>query len=196
MNADGFIVAGFTLPHFFIDEAREITLLLDNGVRYMHIRKPNGSVSEIEALLHNIPSRLHGRLWLHDAVDLANSYHVAGVAVNSRSSSMPKGARMAVRGAHSIPELDAPWPYPDVPLAYQFLSPIFPSISKPGYSSDFDLKGITKALEGKSVVALGGITPAWFAELRKTGFAGAAMLGALWNENRAALQNVHSIVID
>lgn len=64
-----------------------------------------------------------------------------------------------------------------------FLSPIYGSISKPGYEAAFpDADALASALAGARypVLALGGVTPDKFEELRELGFAGAALLGAVW----------------
>lgn len=91
---------------------------------------------------------------------------------------------------------------------YALLSPIYPSISKPGYgassrqgaassssssadpsigggaggSPTFDPDTLAGALATARcpVLALGGVTPDKFEELAERGFAGAALLGAVW----------------
>ena len=62
------------------------------------------------------------------------------------------------------------------------LSPVFDSISKQGYRSAFDPDSLRPWLEGKRVVALGGVTPERIPLLRDAGFSGAAMLGYFWNQ--------------
>ena len=67
---------------------------------------------------------------------------------------------------------------------YCFLSPIYNSTSKgPGYAAAFpDTEQLAAALAGARypVIALGGVTPDRFGELADLGFAGAALLGAVW----------------
>ena len=69
-------------------------------------------------------------------------------------------------------------------MDYVFLSPIFDSISKRGYRSQFSLTELQKAAaEGiidSKVVALGGITKDKLPLLQSLHFGGAAMLGAIW----------------
>ena len=77
---------------------------------------------------------------------------------------------------HYFPEL-AEW----LGLDYRFLSPVFDSISKPGYLSAFteeDLRGHVDA----DTFALGGVTPDKLELLEQLGFGGAAMLGAAWKK--------------
>jgi len=81
-----------------------------------------------------------------------------------------------------------PWP-PGAYLDYCFLSPVYDSISKAGYrAAGFLAPGEGRrrrlaAALGRSpvpVLALGGVGPGKLAELRDAGFAGAAVLGAVW----------------
>ena len=71
-------------------------------------------------------------------------------------------------------------------MDYLFLSPIFDSISKRGYLSQFSIESLQNAAEeglidGK-VFALGGVTQAKLPLLHELGFGGAAMLGAAWQD--------------
>ena len=69
---------------------------------------------------------------------------------------------------------------------YAFLSPIFDSISKVGYKSKFDLQELKRKSplllgEGQGgVIALGGIDESKIEICRQLGFAGVAVLGAIW----------------
>jgi thiamine-phosphate pyrophosphorylase len=69
-----------------------------------------------------------------------------------------------------------------------FLSPVFPSISKPGYHPAIDSKIIAARLSRRThherktaVIALGGITLANVIRCAELGFDGVAILGALWH---------------
>ena len=66
---------------------------------------------------------------------------------------------------------------------YVTLSPVYPSISKPGYESQVNLIAEVRAADKTALpplIALGGVTFEKLDELRNAGFAGAAMLGALY----------------
>jgi thiamine-phosphate pyrophosphorylase len=65
---------------------------------------------------------------------------------------------------------------------YAFLSPVFDSISKSGYTSNFDLSEIKKLLKNRSdkIIALGGIDEDKVEIVKDIGFYGIAVLGALW----------------
>jgi len=71
---------------------------------------------------------------------------------------------------------------------YVFLSSIFDSFSKKNYQSKFDLKEVTDILDSfkkrkkyiPQVIALGGIEVKNINLVKQAGFAGAAVLGAIW----------------
>ena len=69
---------------------------------------------------------------------------------------------------------------------YAFLSPIFDSISKVGYKSNFDLQELKRKFpllsgEGQGgVIALGGIDESKIETCRQLSFAGVAVLGVIW----------------
>ena len=88
---------------------------------------------------------------------------------------------MTGRSCHSIEEVKN-----STDVDYCFLSPIYDSISKKGYTSHFSAEILTNACrEGiitERVFALGGITPELLPQLQEWGFGGAVMLGYLWKE--------------
>ena len=164
-----------TLPQFFPGEAQAITTLLrDGGYWRVHIRKPDASASQIEALLADIPAELYPRLSLHDHFDIAQRRHLGGIHLNRRNPIAPVSwSGLISRSLHAIDEIDA------FTYDYAFLSPIFPSISKPGYIAHFDFDALRSAVNNR-IFALGGITPARFSQIEALGFGGAAMLGNVW----------------
>ncbi|GAB4250489.1 MAG: thiamine phosphate synthase [Vicingaceae bacterium] len=82
---------------------------------------------------------------------------------------------------HSFIEVDAL----DGKLDYCFLSPVFDSISKPGYKTPFDREALRTFLKKKrkiKVIALGGVTEENYNELIALGFDGGAFLGSVWKK--------------
>ena len=71
---------------------------------------------------------------------------------------------------------------------YVFYSPVFPSISKPGYNPPTDLVTLKQDLkelrekkaELPQIIALAGIKANNIQQVKDTGFNGAALMGALW----------------
>ena len=167
-----FVKIAITLPGDVVDEPARIMNLLDNGFWRVHIRKPDWSLDEVEQLIKKIGCKYRSRLVLHDKHALAVTYSLAGVHLNRRNPVNHTGLPASV-SCHSVEELDL---YPHA--CYRFLSPIYDSISKVGYKSAFNLSDIRTYVAGKNVVALGGVVPDRFEELRAAGFIGAAMMGA------------------
>ena len=168
-----------TRPEFMAGEAEIITALLESEAACrVHLRKPGAQEAEMRQLIENIPQNLHCRLSLHDCHGLALHYG-CGVHLNSRNPRTPEGFLGTVsRSCHSPEETGI---YPDDD--YHFLSPIYPSISKAGYSPKFTPEFLRGKVDRRTV-ALGGVTPEKFAELADIGFGGAAMLGCVWEAVR------------
>ena len=166
-----------TTPYFYAGEAAAICQALDErGFSRVHIRKPGASEVSMRELLERIPSRLRPRLSLHDYHELAMELGIGGVHLNGRNPAPPAGWKWLVsRSCHSLGEVTEASPEVD----YTFLSPVFPSISKPGYKASFTLDDLRGRLP-EHVFALGGVTPEKLHALEEAGFAGAAMLGSAW----------------
>lgn len=164
-----------TLPGFFSGEAAAIvSLLTDGGYWRVHIRKPEALAEQIKKLLEEIPQQFYPRLSLHDHHKLAQQMGLGGVHLNSRNPHAPAGwDGLVSRSLHAPGEIAA------MECDYAFLSPIYPSISKPGYKPDFDI-GQLRGMVDERIFALGGVTPEKFDELQSIGFGGAAMLGHVW----------------
>lgn len=174
-----FLIIVFTLPDFFNDEGTLIEKLLDSGVDFVHIRKPQCSPDKLESLILSISQKYRNRLKLHDHFDLAEKYGLGGVQLNSRNPYPPTNGMSVSKSCHTLTELAEK--EDNYNYDYVTLSPIFDSISKAGYASNFDLKKIERKIKHKNVIALGGVTLRHIRELIRTGFHGAAMLGYAWN---------------
>lgn len=171
---------GITRPTFFEGEADAITFLLEGGLDVIHIRKPGSLSEEVASLLLDIPSHLYSRIVIHDHFELLNSFPLKGIHLNSRNPERPSSYEGSVsRSCHSITELNF---IDDVD--YCFLSPVFDSISKEGYSSAFSAEELDdasrKGFINPKVYALGGVEPKHIPLLQNYGFGGIAVLGYLW----------------
>lgn len=189
MAANKFMVIAVTdsLPR--PDEAHRITTWLRGGeANRVHLRYPNIDIKKIHNILSHIPLELHSKLSLHDGVQLLKEFPGVGVHFNARNRHNADVINLEGRtvsySCHSLAEVDE-----HADADYVFLSPIYNSISKAGYKSAFSLKdsGLMRTLAGHCVVALGGVTPDKFGELKSVGFAGAAMLG-YFREDKPMLQ--------
>jgi len=72
-------------------------------------------------------------------------------------------------------------------LAYAFISPLFDSISKPGYGANPELLRQPAGPMPCMPIALGGVGGDNLRELLRRGWKGAAVLGWIWDEPRGAV---------
>ena len=100
---DDFKIILFTSPSEVPGEAEMLTLFLQNGLDYLHIRKPEWSKENIGNLIAKIPACYHPKIKIHDCYELAEHFDV-GVCLNSRNTSVPNGIRLISKGAHSMQE--------------------------------------------------------------------------------------------
>lgn len=178
MNSE-FLTIVITSPDEIKEESEKICRLIDAGVDYVHIRKPEWCVRDVRNLIETIRYPYRNRLKLHGHFGLFNDMTLGGAHVNSRNKKAPFVVKSLSKSCHTLAEVE------QCAASYDYvtLSPIFDSISKEGYNSKFNLNEIESKIEGKHVVALGGVTPEHFSTLREKGFFGAALLGYIWNGN-------------
>lgn len=172
-----FLTVAFTLPYFFKGEAEKINRICSGDlIDLLHVRKPEADKNQIRNLMSELSEEILAKARLHSCFDLMSEFSINGVHLNSRNPVAPSVCRNVSKSCHRIDELEDVSSYD-----YVTLSPIYDSISKSGYSSAFNPKDLKNALAGKRVIALGGVKPCFFPELRECGFVGGAMLGYIWN---------------
>ncbi len=168
------------------EDSREhstLTELFAAGLTSYHLRKPTWSRAQLAAWLHAVPSAFHPRLVLHTHHDLATEFALGGL--HDREEPNPKchliGDTFRSRAVHDLPTLLASLDTSDRLL----VSPIFPSLSKPGHTPDArlapaELKSVLTLPRRAEVIALGGIDATRIAACHELGFDGVAVLGAIW----------------
>ena len=171
-----------TRPDFFEGESEAIRMLLDEGLEFLHIRKPGSTPEQVEQLLKQIPGKYYNRIVLHEHVDLALRYELRGFHVNRRTTEhVPYYKWEVSTSVHSLEELKKK----KGSYEYLFLSPVFDSISKTGYHSAFTPGQLRQAREhfvlDYGIIALGGVTADRVGILRMLGFGGVAVLGDVWD---------------
>jgi len=195
----------FSHPTIFENEIERVNDLLESDtVDFFHLRKPEFDIIQMRAFLNELNAEFHYRIILHSYYGLITDFDLGGICLNKKSLSemcysdevdkcfiqplVLNGRNieinrlqpnMVVYSAHTISEIE------NLPFDtdYVFLSPIFDSISKEGYTSNFeDLNELAAVLPtlNTRVIALGGITNNRIKDLEKTGFAGIARLGDVW----------------
>jgi thiamine-phosphate pyrophosphorylase len=174
------------------EDARERAVLVELvavGLEHYHLRKPTWSREQLAAWLRALPESMHARIVLHSHHDLAADFALGGLhdrdqpaqhAFHSYAGTRPP-IHLRSRAVHTLSALrDSLEDYDRL-----LLSPVFPSLSKPGYgpSADFsfaDLQTVFALPRRAEIVALGGIDAARIPTCREVGFDAVAVLGAIW----------------
>ena len=158
---------------------------LRGGCRWLSLREKDLGHEERLALLHRIVALARpfgATISVHGDLEAAAA---TGVGVHLPTGASPEQARARLgEGAliglsvHSPREAATAHPAAD----YVTLSPIFPSISKPGYGPALGTQGLAEAVAGARVppiVALGGVTADNLAQCLASGAAAVAVMGAV-----------------
>ena len=173
-------------------EFSQVNEMLREGLECFHLRKPDlDKEAYLQALQQIKPGYLR-RVMLHDHFELATKYNVKGlhikaahlsnkeVSVKELIKSAKKRGLLISTGIHHVEDLQ------HVPTGVDcvFWSPVFDSISKPGYEGNIDLSEAAVTLvstdQKAKIIALGGIDLENIHAVGEAGFDGAALLGALW----------------
>ena len=174
-----------------VHESLIVTELFKANLELFHLRKPNASYEFLESYIASIPSSFHHRIVIHSHFELSNKFQLKGIHLNATlraSLQLHSDYKICSTSFHSIDEICQNSFHYD----YVFLSPIFQSISKPGYGPSIgrdELNEFFKNRRGQftnqSIIALGGVNLLNLPVLHSIGFDGAALLGAIWNSSNA-----------
>jgi len=155
--------------------------LFAEGLPILHVRKPDYSAAEMRSFLTAIGLEFGNQLVLHNHHQLAEEFGINRFHFPKkfRNTITEKKEAFFSTATHSISEFNTLKKEYD----YAFLSPVFPSLSKPGYHSEINLSESIKKRTNYNtkLVALGGICAENISEILKKGFDDVALLGTLWN---------------
>ncbi len=167
-------------------ECEQVNQLFEAGLQRFHVRKPEFSELEMRNYLKSIDPDYYPLLVMHQFHELAADFQIQGLhfPVNLRKRThetqlkkLKKEGFWLSTSIHDLLEINA------VELEFDaaFISPVFDSISKPGYfGKSFDSK-IIKQKKAIELIALGGVAPENCKEAFEMGYDGVALLGAIWN---------------
>lgn len=184
MTPSAMLKIAITPPDFLPDEADRIAMLLRGDALACARTQTRATADAMRRLLVSLPSWCLPRIVLHDHHELCREFAVGGIHLNRRQPTVSDDLRhrsLTVScSCHSIEEVALR----KASVDYLFLSPIFDSISKAGYKSNFTIDELRTAADtgiiDSRVFALGGVTPDRLPLLQSIGSGGAAMLGAVW----------------
>lgn len=179
-------------PHELAAELAWLPQLFAANLQRLHVRKPGWSRTEMAAYVQAIAPHYRRQLVLHSHYELAQEFGLGGIHLTETARHDPGLARLLRRlsglsvsaSLHSLADLQQHRRRYD----YVLLSPIFNSISKKSHASGFDLATVQAVLQKLAarphycpqVLALGGIEAQNVALVQQAGFAGAAVLGSIW----------------
>ena len=179
-------------PFNFENEQALLRSIFEAGLAYFHLRKPELSATQMEDYLLSIPAKYHDRIMLHSHYSLCEKYNLRGVHHAKSVPACFKQGLKASTSVHAVREMEDSWNY-----NYVFLSPVFNSISKPGYMGNFNLNELKRSLQAlkiqdkhPEVIALGGIDENNISITQDIGFNGVAVLGSIW-ETFLKNKNIH-----
>ena len=186
-----------TSPTYFVEEDKIITSLFEEGLDILHLRKPDTAPMFAERLLTLIPEQYHKRIVVHGHFYLKEEFRLKGIHLNLRNPNAPDHYKGHIScSCHSLEEVKERKRNYD----YVFMSPVFDSISKQDYNAQYSPEEIKKAhkqgIIDKKVYALGGIDMHNIKEVKKYGFGGAAVMGAIWQKFDTCCDRDYSQIIE
>jgi thiamine-phosphate pyrophosphorylase len=191
----------FTSPDDIADEATIINELFHLGLDELVIRKPHWKEEDFSIFLDEIDGDYYPLISICDHPKLVINSEFKGLhCSNSFYDSLTKNEQhilhnqLAKNGKQISISAHHPgeWNRRKNHFDQIYLCPIYPSISKPGYSGDWDLEAIKEELKKDrttKVIALGGVDANKIFELDALGFDGVGLLGIIWNKPKKAIKN-------
>lgn len=175
----------------FDGETEQIKRVIECGVFRLHLRHPKADEQTLRRIIEGLSADERKKIVLHDCYNLVDEYNLGGKHFNGRH---PEYASVCTsRSCHSLDEVAA-----STNMEYCFLSPIFDSISKSGYASNFTNEVLLQARKdgiiNKNVIALGGITVDKISQVKEYGFGGVAILGSAWKDGVAQLDIIKQMM--
>jgi len=182
----------FSNPTPIKNEINLIHSLFAEDLELFHIRKPEFSEQDMIEFLSQISLEYRNRLVLHQHHQLAEAFGINRIhfirkeriqILDNPISTEDSGSnsdKVKSTSVHSITTFNAA--NFSSHFDYAFLSPVFPSISKPGYvPTSKILESIKERTNFKTkLIALGGVTPETIKSALENGFDDVALLGTIW----------------
>lgn len=177
------------------EEAKKINKLFKNDLLQLNLRKKTLSKDELISLLKQIDKIYYSRIVLHQHIDLVFEYDLKGFHFNrdfpfskEYGEKLKENSKKIGISAHQICDLAEFEPIAD----YQFISPLYDSISKQDYKAAVDYTALQNYLNKMpkcKIIGLGGITDKNTFQSLKLGLFGIASLGYIWENEANYLKN-------
>lgn len=183
-------------PETLSDEHELVQELMHAGLETFHLRKPLFSSAEMRGWLEQLSSADCRKVVLHSHWLLAEEFKIKGIHIGATAlKNMPLAEQVAWMSYAKRKQLSISSSVHDekeinqLPKGFDYvwLSPVFESISKQAYLSNFSdhqFDQWTKELKEQKqtqVYALGGVTALHAVKLAHRGFNGMVVLGSVWS---------------
>lgn len=180
-----------------VDVENEVSIvneLFYEGLELFHLRKPEWPVEMQRDFLKKVNPDFLNNISVHQNYQTVSEFDLKYCHVKEkdrRAYSQEDSLNAAVgkikksTSFHDYNELQ----FQSHLWDYCFLSPVFDSLSKPGYKSSFKKDFQIEADLYQRVFALGGVTQNNIEEIFKKEFYGAAVLGEVWQDPINAVKN-------
>ncbi|MBA3648746.1 MAG: thiamine phosphate synthase [Chitinophagales bacterium] len=194
MNVD-FKIVVLSSPGKVKDELKIVKNLFEAGMDTYHLRKPRFSPKEMQHYILNINERFRNRIMIHSHYQFFFKYKLCGIHFSESNRKKNFWKNIALQKLIKFRKKDAEistgfHAQSDIlscgnDYSYVFLSPVFESISKIGYSSTFNEQSLRETLRSTKyrVIALGGIDESKIESAKDFGFSGVALLGSIWKSS-------------
>lgn len=183
-----FLLVGITPAPFMSEQQKLVNQLFQQGLDYLYIRSRENKASGWEQVLEQIDPVYYSRLLLPANAPAGAAggrfvrHHREAERLHGQAV-LPEAGKLYSTSIHSLDKL------PELAGRYSlvFYSPVFASLSKAGYGPKLAWGELEKQLAGlpqqegsPALLGLGGISVANIDRVQAAGFAGAAVLGSLW----------------
>lgn len=199
-----------------VDLEKEVSLvheLFQEGLELFHLRKPHWTIAEQRSFLKKTDKAFLSKISVHQHYETVSEFDLKyyHVKENDRKIISRRDAQRnpqndaeltsAQRTLRSLSEILSDTKkstsfhnYNDLQFEsifwdYCFLSPVFDSISKPDYKSNFQKDFNIEGDLNQRVFALGGINKNNIETVFNKEFYGAAVLGAIWSDTENTIKN-------
>ncbi|MET1054565.1 MAG: thiamine phosphate synthase [Pedobacter sp.] len=164
-----------TQPDYFECEAELINQFFAEGLRLLHIRKPDNDAVKFRSLMKGIDPEYYPLISIHQHHELAVEFGIRRLHFKEQQRrALSDDGFCLSSSVHDPAELSKLNGF-----SYVFFGPVFNSISKTGYNTvlpdDFVLPDHLL-----KVFAIGGVEAGKLQQLQQMNFDGAAVLGSIW----------------
>lgn len=176
----------FSREELFTGESEFINQMMSLGNFNLHLRKKSAGERDLRKLLIRVNADFHPRIIIHQQFHLEKEFPLGGIHLPEKeriqyNQLSDSGHRIISTSIHSLSDYDSLRKN----YSYIFFSPVFPSISKGNYEPSISTAELITQLNSipnkNNLMALGGIDASTLKTALEMGFAGAGVLGSVWN---------------